>query len=122
MISRDELLQAVDTITNVEANFHTAIPANFRRFIYRIKLVNAFNGANVLTLGKRENGAGATTVVDYVNLAVQYDMYVDPDELEEDAIPLYIIEGAGAAGDSYIRAVMSAGNAYLSMWYVDAPA
>jgi len=122
MISRDELLQAVATVTNADADIGTAIPANKRRFIYRIKLVNAFAGPNLLTLGKRENGAGATTPIDYVQLAVQYDIFRDPEELKEDAAPLYIIEGAGAGGASHMRGVMDAGNAYLSYWYVDAEA
>ena len=121
-MNRDELRTVVAAITTVDANVGSAIPQNMRRFIYRIKVVNEFNGNNLLTLGKRENGAGATTAVDYIQSAVLYDTYVDPGELKEDAAPLYTVEGKGSTGDSYIRAVTDQGNAYLTVWYIDAPA
>ena len=122
MITRDELLQAVATVTVADADIGGAIPANMRRFIYRIRLGNAFAGPNLLTLGHRENGAVGTTNIDYVQLAVQYDIVADPEELTEEAMPLYIIEGAGAGGASHLRGIMSAGNAYLTYWYIDAEA
>ena len=122
MISRDELLQAVATVTVADADIGTAIQANMRRFIYRIKLANAFAGPNQLTLGHRENGAGVTTNIDYIPLAVQYDIFRDPEELDDEAMPLYIIEGAGAGGASHLRGVMDNGNAYLTYWYIDAEA
>jgi hypothetical protein len=121
-IKRDELKTAVATITPADANVGSAVPANMFRFIYKLKVTNLFAGANLLTLGKRENGAGATTVIDYVQAATQYETWNDPDELKEDAAPLYIIGGKGSTGDSYVRAVTNNGNAYLTLWYVDAPA
>jgi hypothetical protein len=121
-MERDALRTTVAAITTAEANVGSAVPENMRRFIYRVKVNNQYAGANLLTLGKRENGAGATTTVDYFQTSVQYETDTDPDELKEDAAPLYIIEGGGDTGDSYLRAVTDNGNAYLTIWYIDAPA
>ncbi|MBA7702345.1 hypothetical protein ES703_111109 [subsurface metagenome] len=129
MLNRDDLKTTVHPVTTTDddtARVGSAIPANMRRFIYAIKAINEHNAANLLTLGKRENGAVATTPVDYVQFATQYETWKDPDELKEDSAPLYIVEGAGAVGASYLRAVtslMTAGlGAYLTIWYIDAPA
>lgn len=122
MLKRDDLKTQVVTVTIADANVGSAVPANMRRFIYKIKATNLHTIANLLTLGKRENGAGATTDIDYVQFALQYDIWNDPDELKEDAAPLYVIEGKGATGDSYLRAVVSLGTAYLIIAYIDAPA
>jgi len=122
MLKREDLRTTVATVTTADANVGSAIPQNMRRFIYRIKATNLYNGPNLLTLGKRENGASSTTVIDYIQMATQYDVWPDPDELKEDSAPLYIVEGKGATGDSYVRAQTNNGNAYLTIWYVDAPA
>ena len=84
----DALRTVVATVTNADANVGLAIPANMRRAIYKIKATNLFAGINLLTLGKRENGAGATTVMDYIQAVLQYDIWNEPDELKEDAAPL----------------------------------
>jgi len=122
MLKREDLRTTVATVTTADANIGSAVPQNKRRFIYRIKVINEYDGANLLTLGKRENGAGSTTTIDYVQLATLYDIFPDPEELHEDSVPLYIIEGAGSSGSSYLRAVTGSGNAYLTIWYIDAPA
>lgn len=122
MLNRDDLKTEVATIGAADANVGSAIPQNMRRFIYAIKAINIFNGANLLTIGKRENGAGATTIIDYVQAANQYDIWKDPDELKEDSAPLYIVEGAGAAGASYLRAEAGGASFYFTIWYIDAPA
>jgi len=110
-------------VSNVDAAVGSAIPANMRRCIYKVKATNLFAGANRLTLGKRENGAVGTTVMDYIQTALIYDIWNDPDELKEDSAPLYIVEGAGTTGASTIRALCSAaGNFYLTIWYEDTPA
>lgn len=122
MLNRDDLKTTVATIGTSEANIGSAVPANMRRYIYKIKAINIFNGANLLSVGKRENGAGSTTWLDYVQAAVQYDTWVDPDELKEDSAPLYIVEGKGSTGDSYLRAAAGSASFYLTIWYIDAPA
>ena len=121
-MNRDELKTQTGQVTTVDANFGSTIPANMRRYIYGIKMVNEYGGANLLTLGKREDGAGATTVIDYWHATTQYENLVHPDELKEDTLPLYVVEGTGSTGDSDLRAVTDNGNAYLTIWYVDAPA
>lgn len=120
-MKRDELKTAVATVTTAEANVGSAIPANMFRYIYRVKVINLFDGANKLTPKKSENGGDAEEL-DYVQCVLQYDTLTDPDELKEDSAPLYKIGGKGADGDSYLRAVTDNGNAYLTIWYIDAPA
>jgi len=122
MLNRDDLKTEVATIGAADVDVCSAIPANMRRFIYAIKAINIAAVANLLTLGKRENGAGATTIIDYVQAATQYETWKDPDELKENSAPLYTIEGAGAAGASYLRAEAGVASFYLTIWYIDAPA
>ena len=122
MLNRDDLKTEVATVGAADGNVGSAIPQNMRRFIYAIKATNIFAGANLLTIGKRENAAGATTIIDYVQAATQYETWKDPDELKEDSAPLYIIEGAGATGASYLRAEAGGASFYLTIWYIDAPA
>lgn len=122
MLNRADIKTAVATIGAADVNVGSAIPANMRRFIYAIKAINIAAVANLLTLGKRENGAGATTIIDYVQAAIQYDMWKDPDELKEDSAPLYVIEGAGTTGASYMRAEAGVASFYLTIWYIDSPA
>ncbi|MBA7669594.1 hypothetical protein ES703_77725 [subsurface metagenome] len=121
MLNRDDLKTEVATIGIAEADVGSAVPANMRRFIYAIKAINILNAANLLTLRKVENAAAVETI-DYVQAAAQYDMWKDPDELLEDSAPLYIIEGAGAAGASHLRAIAGGASFYLTIWYIDAPA
>jgi len=123
MLNRDDLKTTVATVTTADANVGSAIPQNMRRFIYAIKAINLHTAANLLTLGKRENGeAVTTTTIDDIQFSTQYETQKDPDELKEDSAPLYIVEGKGATGDSYLRAVVGSGTAYLTIWYIDAPA
>jgi hypothetical protein len=122
-MNRDDLKTTFQAITAVDALVGSAVPENMRRFIYKIKAQNTSAGAAELTIGKRENGAGATTVVDQINFAVPSENWLDPEELKEDSMPLYIIEGKGSTGDSYLYAAMDAGNTCnLIIWYIDSPA
>jgi len=111
--------------TGSDVVFGLAIPQNMRRFVYRVKFINTFAGVNQLVIGKRENGAAATTIVDYVQAAVVNEMNTDPDNLTEDSAPLYIIEGppgnVATAATSFIRAFCSAGGGLLTLWYADRP-
>lgn len=92
----------------------TVAPANMRRYIYRIKTVNEFAGANTLTLNR-----GSATVVgaliDEIAHATQYEMWTDPDDLKEDSAPLYILEAAEGLWLS-----TDAGNCQVTIWYLDA--
>ena len=118
-MNRDELRIFTGPVTTAEANFGSTVNPNQRRFIYRVKVVNENPGSNLLTLKKSENG-GVSVPVDYYQTAVQYETQTDPEDLLEDSEPLYIVEGGGSGGTSYLRAVTDTGNAYLTIWYIDA--
>ena len=120
MPRKEDLRTAHATVTTSEANIGSAVPQNYRRYIWKVKATNAYNGENLLMLGKREDGAAATTTIDRIAFATKYETWVDPDsEITEESTPLYIIEGKGETGDSYLRAVTDNGNAYLTIWYTD---
>lgn len=121
MINPDELRTTVATVGAAPANIGTAVPQNMRRYIYRIKATNIFAGVNLLTLSKQENGV-VLAPIDYVQSVLFGDVFPDPDELKEDSAPLYIVEGGGAGGASYLRAVATAASVLLTFWYVDKPA
>lgn len=122
MPKKNALQTATFTVTAVDGNLGTQIPQNMFRYIYRIKWINNFNGPNLLTLGKRENGAGATTVVDTFQAALQYDQDADPSEIREASVPLYAIGGTGTGGTSFLRGVCSAAGTFtVTIWYEDAP-
>ncbi|HUV51589.1 MAG TPA: hypothetical protein VMW64_00765 [Dehalococcoidia bacterium] len=113
------------SVTNVDADIGTEVTRNMRRHILQIEAQNLFAGVNLLTLGKRENGAGATTTIDRFSFSLINDYLPKPDgPIEEDALPLYIIEGGGgtALTQSFLRAVCSAaGTIDLIVRYVDVP-
>jgi len=119
-MKKNGLQSATYVVTGAVANYGSAIPAGMNRYIYRIKAINLFNGANLLTVTKQENGAVIAAVVDYIQAALQYDTWVDPDNLLEGAAPLYIIGGAGAGGASFIRLLAAAGTVNVTVWYEDA--
>jgi len=81
------------TITAAGVTFGTVVATNMRRYIYKIKTANQFAGANQLQFGY--DTAGVPTVMDYIEHATQYEMWNDPDELREDALPIYIIPAGG---------------------------
>jgi len=128
-MDRSELKTVTAAVTAAEATIGTVVPNNMRRYIYKIKFINTINAANLFTLGKRENGAGATTTIDQIQTAVQHQMETDPDVLYEDSAPLYIIEGPASSdaitpvGTSLVRGACSgAGTGFITLWYVDTPA
>ncbi len=129
MINRDELRVDTVAVNVAEVTVGNAIPQDMRRFIYRVKFINLVAGPNQLTIGKRENGAAGTTVVDYLQAAVVDEMITDPDDIDDDNMPLYVIDGgpsrgptAAAPGTSIVRAVTDAGAGIFTYWYIDAPA
>lgn len=104
------------------------VPANYTRYIYRVK-VQSLIAAQTFTLGRRENlVAGPTNVLDTFFLPLLADFFTDPDEIEQDAEPIYKIQGPvvlnGVAtvvgGVSNLRAFVDVGTAYLTVWYIDA--
>ena len=122
-MKKDALHTTSYLVTNVDTAFGSQIPINMLRYIYRVKWINLFDGANLLTLGKRENGAGPpTVVVDVFQAALQYDQDTDLEDLDENSAPLYVIGGTGATGASFLWAVATQNNMILVIWYEDAPA
>jgi len=111
MVDKRALNSVLGTITNAGVAFGTHVPANMRRYIYKIKTANQFAGPNQLQFG-HQTAAPANVVLDYIEHAVQYDMWNDPDELTEDSLPIYIIPAgsqpwgiASAAGDIMVYIV-----------------
>lgn len=99
------LQSVLGTITNAGVAFGTHVPTNMRRYIYKIKTANQFAGANQLQFG-HQTALPANVILDYIEHAVQYEMWNDPDELTEDSMPIYIVPAgsqlygiASAAGD-----------------------
>jgi hypothetical protein len=129
MLNRDELKTVTMAVTPADTQVGTIVPLNYRRYIYRVRFISTINGSNILTLGKREDGAGATTIIDRFATILMNDTDTDPDELEENSAPLYTIEGPASnfgitpVGTSTVRALLSAGGTgFLTLWYVDSPA
>lgn len=130
MINRDELKTVTAAVGLAEVTVGSVIPRGMRRFIYRIKFINQFGGANQLAIGKRENDAPGTTPIDYVQAAVPLEMIPDPDELKENAAPLYVIDGGPGnvapvlplTATSIVRAVTNGGAGIFTYWYLDAEA
>ena len=120
---RDELKTAYGTFTNVDAAVLTQVPQNMKRYIYRVKVQNLFAGINTATLGVRENGALATTIIDTITFTLLNDIW-DSGPIQEDSAPLYIINGNTTdAATSFMRAYCSAaGNVNVFVEYIDAPA
>lgn len=127
-MNKDALKTVVVTVTNADATVGPVIPVDMVRYVYRIRFTNLAGGAQLLTIGKRENGAGATTIVDYIQTAVTLEMFTDPDEIKEDSAPLYTIFGGPSRGStatappstSLVRAVTDqAAGGYLTLWYED---
>lgn len=91
----------------------TAIPANMRRYVYRIKTVNLLAGLNELTLAR--GPAASEVAIDYLPAATENEVYIDPDELKEDSAPIYIFEAA----DTNIRVITNNGNMRVFIVYAD---
>ena len=110
MPSRDELVPITATAILAGATIGTAVPAGQRRYVYRVEVENQFAGANVVTLSRN----GVDIAVWGVGIAVG-DMYIDPDELKENSLPLYIAEAT-----EQFTVTSGAGDAFVRMTYVDA--
>ena len=129
-MNRNELEHRFFTVVPGDgAAWGSNVPANYTRYIYRIKIQYLNAGAQTFTLGRRENlVAGPTDVIDTFLLPLLGDIITDPEEMEEDSEPIYKIGGpvvvAGVptvpGGVSNLRAFVDVGTAYLTVWYTDA--
>jgi len=104
-------------VTAVVAIIGSAIPVNMRRYIYRVKVQDDSGAPNLVELQSLLVG-GVPVVVDQYRLAVADETYVDPDELKEDALPIYIIPGSTTVAARNLRAV-GTGNASILLEYED---
>ncbi|MBA7618714.1 hypothetical protein ES703_26045 [subsurface metagenome] len=84
-----------------ENDIGTVVPANLRRYIYRVKVQEDSGNVNRVDLKKYIPPAEPETaeLVDEFRLT-SHETYIDPKQLTEDALPLYILEGG-----SQMRAV-----------------
>lgn len=116
MADKRGLNSVVGTVTNAVGGvaFGSAVPANMRRYIYKIKTANQFAGPNQLQFG-HQTAPAAGVILDYIEHAVQYDMWNDPDELREDALPIYILP----AGSRPWGLASAAGNIRVYIEYED---
>jgi hypothetical protein len=92
----------------------TAVGANMRRYIYRVKTNNQFAGANQLRLAYTNDGGMTLYNLDYIDHALQHDMWLDPEELHEDSMPIYIVPGGYS-----LWIVTDNGNCYIQTEYED---
>ena len=106
-------------VTAAEADIGTDVPVNMRRYIYRVKVQDDSGAANLVEL-KSQLGAAAAVVVDQFRLVTPDETYVDPDELREDALPLYIIEGSTSKTVGMSLRAVGTGNASILLEYEDA--
>ena len=114
MPDKRALNSALGTITNAGVPFGFAVPADMRRYIYKIKTANQFAGANQLQFG-HQTAVPANVILDWIEHAVQYDMWNDPDEVHEDSAPIYIIP----AGSQPYGIASAAGNIMVYIEYED---
>jgi len=98
MIDKRGLQSKHYPVTAVEADLvatgeaaTSVVPANMRRYIYRVKVQDDSAAPNLVEL-KKQILPAAAEVVDQFRLVLASESYVDPDELKEDALPLYILE------------------------------
>lgn len=112
MVDKRGLQSKRYSVTDEVAVIGTAVPSNMRRYIYRVKVQDDSGAVNTVELQKKLREEDAV-VVDQFRLVTPYETYVDPDELKEDALPLYIIEGG------YSMRAVGTGNASLLLEYED---
>lgn len=116
MVDKRGLQSVLGTVTNAGVAFGSHVLPNMRRYVYRIKTANQFAGANQLQFG-HQTAVPANVILDYIEHAVQYDMWVDPEVITEDSLPIYIIP----AGSQFYGIASAAGNIMVYLEYEDAP-
>ncbi|MFA6358891.1 MAG: hypothetical protein WCY09_09575 [Candidatus Omnitrophota bacterium] len=124
-MERDEILSFTGAVAAADATFGSAIPVDVTRYIWRIRWISNL-GAEQLLVGRRENGAGATTNIDTLDARVPGQQQ-DPEELHEDSAPLYVIRGGPSRGQtatvppstSLFRLATTVGAGTVTIWYTD---
>jgi hypothetical protein len=124
-MERDELKTVTGAVGLAEATIGNPVPVDKVRFIYRIRWISN-SGSELLLIGSRENGAGATTNIDTLDAEVPGPQ-TDPDGLHEDSAPLYSIHGGPSRGStaanppatSLVRFQTTVGAGIVTYWYTD---
>ena len=116
MPDKRALNSVLGVVTNAGVAFGSHVPADMRRYIYKIKTANQFAGANQLQFG-HQTAVPAIVILDWIEHALQYDMWNDPDEVHDDSLPIYIIP----AGSQPYGIASAAGNIMVYLLYEDAP-
>lgn len=93
MVDKRGLQSANGTLTNVAAGnvIGTPMVANTRRYIYKLKVNNEVVGPNELILGHSVDNGVTLIELDRIPFTIVGGIWNDPDELKEDALPIYII-------------------------------
>jgi len=119
MVDKRALNSELGTITNAGVPFGSTVRADMRRYIYKIKTANQFAGPNQLQFGHHTLPAvpAAGVTLDYIDHTTHHEMWNDPDELKEDALPIYILP----AGTRPWGMASAAGDIYVYILYEDAP-
>lgn len=115
MVDKKALQTQRGTATTAGGVIGTEVASNMRRYIYKLKTSNQYNGANQLTLGYSDDEGSTSTTIDYIDHALKYDSWDEPDDLREDSLPIFIIP----AGNK-LYAITDNGNVYLYYEYEDA--
>lgn len=117
MVDKRALNSVLCAVTTISTVFGSVVPTNMRRYIYKIKTVNQQAGDNEIDFGHAVAALlPAHTTLDYIDHATEHEMWNDPDELKENAVPIYIIPAA-----NQIYAQSNNGDAWLYILYEDAP-
>lgn len=118
MPDKRALNSAVGALTNVAAGnvIGSVVPANMRRYIYKLKVNNEVVGPNELVFGHSVDNGVTLIELDRIPFQVVGGIWNDPDELTDDALPIYIIP-AGAQ----ISGLTDNGIVRVYALYEDAP-
>lgn len=115
MVDKRGLQSVLGTVTHAGNVFGSEVSSDMRRYIYKIKTANQFAGANQLDFGHSADEGVTHTTLDYIEHTTEKEMWNDPDELKEDALPIYIVP----SGNKLYGAAGSDGNIYVYILYED---
>jgi len=117
-MKKQSLRTAIVTANNAGyQSIGSKIPSDMRRYVYFIKAINQFGGANELTIARGPAGSEAAGIVDYVQGTNQYDIWEYPEALPENTAPIYIFETV----NEYIRVTTNNGDCKVFVIYADEP-
>lgn len=116
-VFRDELHFATGQAITANATSipATAVPSNYKRYIYHLRVINRHAGTNNLAIMHQVAGA-ATITKDVLPFTTFNEEYVYPDELKTDSLPVWQFN---ASADCSFQT--SDGTCFLSMRFAEGP-